>query len=398
MISMDMLHDAQQVLGPVISRTPMVSTKGIVPGCDFYLKADCLQKTGAFKLRGAYYKIATLSDEEKARGVIACSAGNHAQGVAYAARDMGIRATICIPEGAPISKIEATRSYGANVVLVPGVYDDAYAEAVRLRDEQGLTFIHPFNDYRIMAGQGTIGLEILQQLPDVDMIVTAIGGGGLISGVAKAVKELKPSCQVIGVQAEGAASMYEALRQDKIITLPQVGTMADGIQVKTAGTLTFDMCRQYVDKVVTVSESEIAAAILTILEKQKLITEGAGAVSVAAVMAGKLDVKGKTVCALLSGGNVDVTMLERIIKHGLTAEGRIASFSTVLPDQPNALATYLAALSHEGVNVLEVYHERSSMKVGVGSCRVRMVVETRNHEHIHQLYSYLAERGYTIKE
>lgn len=295
-------------------------------------------KTGAFKLRGAYYKIATLSDEEKARGVIACSAGNHAQGVAFAARDMGIHAVICIPQGAPLSKIEATRSYGAEVVLVPGVYDDAYAEAIRLRDEKGYTFIHPFDDYSIMAGQGTIGLEILQQLPDVDMIVTAIGGGGLISGVAKAVKELKPSCQVIGVQAEGAASMYEALRQDKIITLPQVGTMADGIQVKTAGTLTFDMCRQYVDKVVTVSESEIAAAILTILEKQKLITEGAGAVSVAAVMAGKLDVKGKTVCALLSGGNVDVTMLERIIKHGLTAEGRIASFSTVLPDQPNALA------------------------------------------------------------
>lgn len=398
MISMEMLQDARRVLSPVINQTPVLHAPGLVPDCDFYLKADCLQKTGAFKLRGAYYKIATLSDEEKRRGVIACSAGNHAQGVGFASRDMKIPATICIPAAAPISKIQATRSYGANVVLVDGVYDDAYAEAVRLRDEQGLTFIHPFDDYRVMAGQGTIGLEILQQLPDVDMIVTAIGGGGLISGVAKAVKELKPSCQVIGVQAEGAASMYEALRQDKIITLPQVGTMADGIQVKTAGTLTFDMCRQYVDKVVTVSESEIAAAILTILEKQKLITEGAGAVSVAAVMAGKLDVKGKTVCALLSGGNVDVTMLERIIKHGLTAEGRIASFSTVLPDQPNALATYLAALSHEGVNVLEVYHERSSMKVGVGSCRVRMVVETRNHEHIHQLYSYLAERGYTIKE
>ena len=398
MISMEMLQDARRVLSPVINQTPVLHAPGLVPDCSFYLKADCLQKTGAFKLRGAYYKIATLSDQEKRRGVIACSAGNHAQGVGFASRDMHIPATICIPAAAPISKIQATRSYGANVVLVDGVYDDAYAEAVRLRDEQGLTFIHPFDDYRVMAGQGTIGLEILEQLPDVDVILVPIGGGGLISGLAYAVKHLKPSCQVIGVQAEGAASMYEALRQDKIITLPQVGTMADGIQVKTAGTLTFDMCRQYVDKVITVSESEIAAAILTILEKQKLITEGAGAVSVAAVMSGKLDLKGKTVCALLSGGNVDVTMLERIIKHGLTAEGRIASFSTVLPDQPNALATYLAALSHEGVNVLEVYHERSSMKVGVGSCRVRMVVETRNHEHIRQLYSYLAEQGYTIKE
>lgn len=220
MISMDMLHDAQQVLAPVISRTPMVSTKGIVPGCDFCLKADCLQKTGAFKLRGAYYKIATLSDEEKARGVIACSAGNHAQGVAYAARDMGIRATICIPEGAPISKIEATRSYGANVVLVPGVYDDAYAEAVRLRDEQGLTFIHPFNDYRIMAGQGTLGLEILEQLPDVDAIFVPIGGGGLIGGLAYAVKHLKPACRVIGVQAAGAPSMAESLKKARSSRFP----------------------------------------------------------------------------------------------------------------------------------------------------------------------------------
>ena len=398
MLTLDKIYHAAFVLKGVARKTDLIEAPKLSKDCHLYLKTENLQVTGSFKVRGAYYKISQLSREESEKGVIACSAGNHAQGVAFAARDMGIHAVICIPQGAPLSKIEATRSYGAEVVLVPGVYDDAYAEAIRLRDEKGYTFIHPFDDYSIMAGQGTIGLEILQQLPDVDMIVTAIGGGGLISGVAKAVKELKPSCQVIGVQAEGAASMYEALRQDKIITLPQVGTMADGIQVKTAGTLTFDMCRQYVDKVVTVSESEIAAAILTILEKQKLITEGAGAVSVAAVMAGKLDVKGKTVCALLSGGNVDVTMLERIIKHGLTAEGRIASFSTVLPDQPNALATYLAALSHEGVNVLEVYHERSSMKVGVGSCRVRMVVETRNHEHIHQLYSYLAERGYTIKE
>ena len=309
MISMEMLQDARRVLSPVINQTPVLHAPGLVPDCSFYLKADCLQKTGAFKLRGAYYKIATLSDQEKRRGVIACSAGNHAQGVGFASRDMHIPATICIPAAAPISKIQATRSYGANVVLVDGVYDDAYAEAVRLRDEQGLTFIHPFDDYRVMAGQGTIGLEILEQLPDVDVILVPIGGGGLISGLAYAVKHLKPSCQVIGVQAAGAASMVNSLEAGHILTLPSVHTIADGIQVKTPGDLTFEMCRQYVDKVVTVSESEIAAAILTILEKQKLITEGAGAVSVAAVMAGKLDVKGKTVCALLSGGNVDVTGL-----------------------------------------------------------------------------------------
>ena len=341
MISMAMLHDAQRVLKPVINRTPVIPTKGLVPGCDFYLKADCLQKTGAFKLRGAYYKIATLSDEEKARGVIACSAGNHAQGVAYAARDMGIKATICIPEGAPISKIEATRSYGANVVLVPGVYDDAYAEAVRLRDEQGLTFIHPFNDYRIMAGQGTIGLEILEQLPDVDMIFVPIGGGGLIAGLAYAVKNLKPDCRIVGVQAAGAPSMAESLKEGKIITLSSVDTVADGIKVKTPGDLTFDMCREYVDEVVTVSEGEIASAILT---------------------------------------------------------GRTVSFSTVLPDQPHALASFLEVVSSMGANVLDVNHERRNTKAAIGSCVVNLSVETRDKAHIQELFGCLRRKGYVVEE
>ena len=392
MISMDMLHDAQQVLAPVISRTPMVSTKGIVPGCDFYLKADCLQKTGAFKLRGAYYKIATLSDEEKARGVIACSAGNHAQGVAYAARDMGIRATICIPEGAPISKIEATRSYGANVVLVPGVYDDAYAEAVRLRDEQGLTFIHPFNDYRIMAGQGTLGLEILEQLPDVDAIFVPIGG------LAYAVKHLKPACRVIGVQAAGAPSMAESLKKGEIITLSSVDTIADGIKVKTPGDLTFDMCRQYVDEVVTVTESEIASAILTVLEKQKLVAEGAGAVGIAAAMYHKASIEGQTVCALLSGGNVDVTMLERILTRGLAKEGRTVTFSTVLPDQPHALASFLEVVSSLGANVLDVNHERRNTRAAIGSCVVQLSLETRDKAHIQEIISSLRREGYEVEE
>ena len=341
MISMAMLHDAQRVLKPVINRTPVIPTKGLVPGCDFYLKADCLQKTGAFKLRGAYYKIATLSDEEKARGVIACSAGNHAQGVAYAARDMGIKATICIPEGAPISKIEATRSYGANVVLVPGVYDDAYAEAVRLRDEQGLTFIHPFNDYRIMAG---------------------------------------------------------SLKEGKIITLSSVDTVADGIKVKTPGDLTFDMCREYVDEVVTVSEGEIASAILTVLEKQKLVAEGAGAVGIAAAMYHKVNTEGKTVCALLSGGNVDVTMLERILTRGLAKEGRTVSFSTVLPDQPHALASFLEVVSSLGANVLDVNHERRNTKAAIGSCVVNLSLETRDKAHIQEIFGSLRRKGYVVEE
>lgn len=396
MISMELLRDARCVLSPVINLTPMIPAKGFVPDCRFYLKADCLQKTGAFKLRGAYYKLSTLTDEEKARGVIACSAGNHAQGVAFAARDMGIPATICIPAGAPLSKIEATRSYGANVVLVPGVYDDAHAEAVRLRDEQGLTFIHPFDDERGMAGQGTIGLEIAEQLPDVDAVLVPIGGGGLIAGVASALRQLKPACRIIGVQAAGAASMADSLRAGHILTLPEVHTVADGIQVKTPSEKTFAICREAVDEVVTVGEAEIASAILTVLERQKLMVEGAGAVGVAAAMYGELDLRGKTVCALLSGGNLDVTMLERIITRGLAREGRTVGFSTVLPDRPRALAGLLGIVSELGANVLEVSHERSSLKADLGSTVVHLLVETRNRAHVDELFDALHREGYQL--
>lgn len=396
MISMELLRDARCVLSPVINLTPMIPAKGFVPDCRFYLKADCLQKTGAFKLRGAYYKLSTLTDEEKARGVIACSAGNHAQGVAFAARDMGIPATICIPAGAPLSKIEATRSYGANVVLVPGVYDDVHAEAVRLRDEQGLTFIHPFDDERVMAGQGTIGLEIAEQLPDVDVVLVPIGGGGLIAGVASALRQLKPACRIIGVQAAGAASMADSLRAGHILTLPEVHTVADGIQVKTPGEKTFAICREAVDEVVTVGEAEIASAILTVLERQKLMVEGAGAVGVAVAMYGELDLRGKTVCALLSGGNLDVTMLERIITRGLAREGRTVGFSTVLPDRPRALAGLLGIVSELGANVLEVSHERSSLKADLGSTVVHLLVETRNRAHVDELFDALHREGYQL--
>ena len=395
---MEMLQEAQRILDPVINHTPVVATRDIVPDCDFYLKADCLQKTGAFKLRGAYYKIATLSDEEKKRGVIACSAGNHAQGVAFAARDMGIPATICIPEGAPLSKIEATRSYGANVVLVPGVYDDAYTEAARLCKEQQLTFIHPFNDYRVMAGQGTIGLELSRQLPDCDIFLVPIGGGGLIAGAAYAIKHLMPRCKVIGVQAAGAASMVDSIHANRILTLPSVHTIADGIQVKTPGDLTFDLVRQYVDDVVTVKEGEIASAILTVLEKQKLVAEGAGAVGIAAAMYGKVDVKGKKVCALLSGGNVDVTMLERIITRGLAKERRTVSFSTVLPDRPHALNRFLQIISETGANVLDIHHERRNTRTDIDSCIVKLSLETRNAQHIKEIYDKLNENGYEINE
>ena len=395
MISMDMLRDAQRVLAPVINYTPVVPTKGIVPGCDFYLKADCLQKTGAFKLRGAYYKIATLSDEEKARGVIACSAGNHAQGVAFAARDMGIKATICIPEGAPISKIEATRSYGANVVLVPGVYDDAYAEAVRLRDEQGLTFIHPFNDYHIMAGQGTIGLEILEQLPEVEQVVVPIGGGGLISGVAFAIKQLKPSCKVIGVQAGVVASMYASRQAGKVTTVPDAATLADGIHVLTPGSLTFEMCQKYVDEIVTVSEDEIAAAILALLEVQKTVAEGAGATPVAACMSGKVDTTKKTVC-VVSGGNVDVTTLSRVITRGLVMSGRKANLTIALEDKPGQLQQVADIVSRCGSNVVSVLHDGSDPNMPISSCFLKLALETRDHAQIEQIRTELTKEGFQL--
>ena len=308
MLSMEMLQDAQRVLDPVINHTPVVSTKDIVPDCDFYLKADCLQKTGAFKLRGAYYKIATLSDEEKARGVIACSAGNHAQGVAFAARDMGIPATICIPEGAPLSKIEATRSYGARVVLVPGVYDDAYMEAVRLRDEERLTFIHPFNDYRVMAGQGTIGLEMYEQLPDCDIFLVPIGGGGLITGISYAMKHLKPGVRIVGVMPEGSAVYAASRAAGKLVTLDSCASIADAVVRKTGEPYLYPYIEEYVDDIVTVSEDELRKAIKLACLYAKLTLEGAASLALAAVTSDKCTLTEHTVL-LCTGGNIDGSVL-----------------------------------------------------------------------------------------
>ena len=398
MISMEMLQDARRVLSPVINQTPVLHAPGLVPDCSFYLKADCLQKTGAFKLRGAYYKIATLSDQEKRRGVIACSAGNHAQGVGFASRDMHIPATICIPAAAPISKIQATRSYGANVVLVDGVYDDAYAEAVRLRDEQGLTFIHPFDDYRVMAGQGTIGLEILEQLPDVEQIVVPIGGGGLIGGIAFAVKQLKPDCRIVGVQAAGAASMYLSRHAGGPTELRSVSTIADGIAVKKPGDLTFALCQQYVDEVVTVSEDEIASAILALMEGQKTVAEGAGAVPVAAVMFGKVDTSEKKTVCVVSGGNVDVTTLSRIITKGLSKAGRIAEISTKVADKPGSLLQLLKVVADSGANILSINHAREDQHSDVGACMVSMVLETRDAAHVEQIRRELTAMGYELEK
>ena len=394
MITREDLEEARERLNGVARVTPLFAAQKL--GEKVYIKAENMQMTGSFKLRGAYNKISSLTEEEKARGVIACSAGNHAQGVAYSASQNGIRSVICIPAGAPLSKVEATRKFGGEVVLVPGVYDDAYAKAVELQKEYGYTFIHPFDDEKVMAGQGTIGLEILEQLPEVEAVVVPIGGGGLISGVAAAVKMIKPSCRVYGVQAEGAPGMAESVRQKQVIELPSVATIADGIAVKKPGTLTFEACMKYVDEIVTVSEDEIATAILALMETHKTVAEGAGAASVAAVMFDKLDVKGKNTVCVVSGGNIDVNILSRVITKGLTKTGRIFAFSTLVQDKPGQLMHLLQVISDTGVNILSVSHERENEKSQVGSCVVKMVLETRNLEHCEELKRALDAQGYRI--
>lgn len=395
MLTIDKIYHASRVLKDVIHQTSLVKASAIDAGCDLYLKPECLQLTGSFKLRGAAYKISQLSEEEKERGVIACSAGNHAQGVALAATKYGIRSLICLPDGAPISKVEATKAFGANVNMVPGVYDDAYAEALRLRDENNYTFVHPFDDENVIAGQGTIGLEIMNEMADVDAIVVAIGGGGLISGVACAVKNINPNVKIYGVQAEGAASMVKAVENGEVVTLDNVSTIADGIKVKEAGHHTFEYVKKYVDEVVTVSEDEISAAMLTLIEKQKMVAEGAGAVPLAAVMFNKLPVQGKKVVCVISGGNIDVTILNRVIKRGLIKSGRQQTLCIQLDDKPGQLLGVSKIIAEHGGNVISVHHERAS-EGEITDCILRIVMETRNFEHIDNIIEALREAGFNV--
>jgi len=390
-LTLQMIWDAQNALHGIARRTPLESAPKIKD--NLYIKAENLQLTGAFKLRGAYNKIRSLSPEEAAKGVIACSAGNHAQGIALSATKLGIRSIICMPAGAPISKVEATKSYGAEVVLVPGVYDDAAREANRLAEEHGYTFAHPFNDPYVIAGQGTIGLEILEQLPDVEQVVVPIGGGGLISGVAFAIKSLKPSCRIIGVQSAAVASMYESRKAGEVVTVPDGDTIADGIHVLTPGELTFQLCQEYVDDIVTVTEDEICAAILALMEGQKTVAEGAGATTVAACMFDKVDTSKKTAC-VVSGGNVDVTTLSRVITKGLVKSGRLADISARVTDRPGSLIQLLQVASDTGANIVSVNHERDGEQADVGSCIVSMSLETRNIDHVRQIKQALREKGY----
>lgn len=397
MLTLDRVYKAKRVLDEVIRKTDMIEAKNLCKGSEVYLKTENLQITGSFKVRGSYFKISQLTDEEKAKGVIACSAGNHAQGVALAATKNGIKSLICLPDGAPISKVEATKRYGAEVCMVKGVYDDAYKKAIELQKEKGYSFIHPFNDPDVIAGQGTIGLEILDQLPDVDAVVVPIGGGGLISGVAFTIKQINPSCKVYGVQAAGAPSMEKSIFDGEIETLSRVQTIADGIAVKTPGDLTFELTQKYVDGIYTVTDDEIALAILTLLEQQKLIAEGAGAVPVAAVMNGKIpELEGKKVCCLVSGGNIDVTILSRVVERGLKMCGRTANITIALSDKPGQLLGVSQIIAQLGANVVSVNYDSTDLDMNITDCFLRIGVETRDYSHIVQIKQALKDAGFEV--
>lgn len=393
-LSLDHIYRASHVLKSVIRPTNLIKTPCL--GKNVYIKPENLQVTGSFKVRGAGYMISQLTAEERERGVIACSAGNHAQGVALAAQSYGIPATICLPEGAPISKVEATRSYGAEICLVPGVYDDAYNYALKLKDEKGLAFVHPFDNPLVIAGQGTIGLEILDELSDVEQVVVPIGGGGLASGVAYAIKQLNPGVKVYGVQAEGAPSMFNSVHDGHVERLDSVHTIADGIAVKQPGENTFELCRSLLDGIVTVTEDEICAAIIKLLEKRKLIAEGAGAVSVAAVMFDKVPVGDKKTVCIVSGGNIDVNFLNRIIDRGLEKSGRKCTFTIEVPDKPGQLVAISSIVASLGANITAVNHERTAATADVTSCQLRVALETRNHAHVDEIRNALVENGYII--
>ena len=396
MLTLEKIYKASEVLKEVAGKTDILPASKIFCDNHIFLKTENIQSTGSFKVRGAYFKISELTEEEKKRGVIACSAGNHAQGVALAATKHGVKSLICLPEGAPISKIQATKGYGADVCLVKGVYDDAYQKALELKEQYGYTFVHPFDDEDVIAGQGTVALEILEDMPKVDAIVVPIGGGGLISGIAYTIKNLKSKIKVYGVQAEGAPSMYRSVKEGAPITLDEVNTIADGIAVKHPGTLTYELTKKYVDDIFTVSEDEKATAIVTLMERKKMVAEGAGAVSVAAAMFNKLPLKDKNVVCIVSGGNIDVNKLSRVITRGLINSGRRCSLTLRLMDKPGQFSEVARVLAEHGANVISAFHERASTDADINFCYIKLDLETRDFEHIETIKHALEAEGFRI--
>ncbi len=367
-------------------------------GTTALLKLENLQMTGAYKERGALNKLLLMPDADRERGLIAASAGNHAQAVAYHAGRLGVKATIVMPESTPIMKVANTRAHGARIVLHGANYDEAYAEARRLEHVERLTFVHPFDDPDVIAGQGTVALEVLEQEPELDAVVVPVGGGGLVSGVAVALKGLRPGAKVIGVETEVLPSMLQALDAGKPVTLDGANTVADGIAVKRAGDVTFEHVKRYVDEIVTVSEEEIASAILYLLEREKTVVEGAGAVGVAALMQHKVrGLEGRRVVAIVSGGNIDVNLVARVIERGLVKDGRLVRISVALQDKPGQLAKVSAIVANHRANVIEVHHARA-FSHRFGDTTLQLTLETRGPEHVEEILRALRERGYQVQQ
>jgi threonine dehydratase len=394
------IEAARDILKDIIIPTPIISDSKLTREIDAkaFLKAENLQKSGSFKIRGAYNKISRLSDEEKARGVIAASAGNHAQGVALAARLHNIKATIVLPEYAPLTKITATKGYGAEVVLHGASFDEAVAYSRKLQEEHGFTYVHPFDDEEVIAGQGTIGLEIVESLPNVSLVVVPIGGGGIISGIATAIKSLRPNARVIGVQAENAAPVNKCLEAGEVVDVPIGQTIADGIAVKRPGNITLPIIKELVDEVVEVSEDEIARAIYFCVQNNRLVVEGAGAAGLAALLAGKIQVnEDDFVCTVLCGGNIDANLLARILEQVMVRMGRYIFLKLLVPDRPGILAYLLNNVAESGANVVEVFHKRAMWLAPLGKVGIEMLLEVRDEQHGREVHRHLAELGYHVE-
>ena len=397
-LTLEKFEEATEVVSKVISETKLVYSEYFsnLTGNKVYLKPENMQYTGAYKVRGAFYKISTLSDEEKQRGLITASAGNHAQGVAFAATAAGVKSTIVMPRSAPIAKVSATQGYGAEVVLAGNIYDEAYAKACEICEETGAEFIHPFDDEDVMAGQGTIALEILRDLPGVDMIFVPAGGGGLISGVAACAKQINPRIQIIGVQAEGAPAIANSFRTGERTPSDTVHTIADGIAVKTPGEKTFEYIKKYVDRVVTVSDDEIASAVLLLLERCKQVVETSGAAPLAAVLNNKVDVKGKKVVCVLSGGNIDVSFIHKIVEKGLITRCRQLKFSVLMPDAPGALEHFSHIVAQQNANIILFQHDRVQTDLEIGEAIIHVVCEVGGIDHAKRLIDTLTDDGYKV--
>ena len=397
-MDLNQIISAREKMKGIVHQTPLDFSQTFTDMShnEVYLKLENLQKTGSFKVRGSINKLTSLSKEELSKGVIAASAGNHAQGVAYSSKMLNIPCTIVMPKGAPLSKIQATKNYGAEIVLEGDVFDDALAHAMELSEKQGFTLVHTFDDDEIIAGQGTVGLEILEQLPDVEAIICPVGGGGLIAGIAVAVKEKNPNVAIYGVEASACPSMAQSLLEKKPITVPSSPTVADGIAVKKPGVRNLEIVEKYVDDLVTVDELEMIRTMFLLLERNKLLVEGSGASSLAALLYEKLNIKGKKVVALLSGGNVDVNFISRIIERGMVEAGRYARFSIIIVDKPGGLQRVLTNITESDANILSVHHTRMGRNIYPGYTEIEFAVETKSHEHILDLQKALTAKGYRV--